>query len=52
MVFPGHAHLHFSNSSLITIKLNQLFCVSCLTVCQCNQTVNYLTAIIAIADLS
>ena len=51
MVFPGHAHLHFGNSLFITIKINQLFCVSCLTVCRCNQTVNYLTTIIAIVDI-
>ena len=31
---------HFGHSFLITIKINQLFCISCLTVCQCTQTVN------------
>ena len=51
MVFPGHTHLHFGNSLFITIKINQFICVSCLTVCQYTQTVNYLTTIIAIADL-
>ena len=49
--FPGHTHMHFGHSLFITVKINQLFCVSCLTVCQCTQTVVYLTTIIAIADL-
>ena len=35
----------------ITIKINQLFCVSCLTASQCTQIVNYLTTSIAIAGL-
>ena len=51
MVFPGHTHLQFGHSLFITIKIIQFFCVSCLTVCQCTQTVNYLTTIIAIAYL-
>ena len=51
MVFPGHPHLHFVHFLFITIKINQLFCVSCLTFCQCTQTINYLTTIIVISDL-
>ena len=35
----------------ITIKIKQLFCVSCLIVSQCTQMVNYLTTSIAIAGL-
>ena len=52
MVFPGHTHLHFGHSLLISIKINQLFCISCLTVCQCTQTVNNFTTIVGIAVAS
>ena len=41
-IFPGYTHLHFGHSLLITIKINQLFCIKCLTVCHCSQTVNCL----------
>ena len=51
VVFLGRTHLHFGHSLLIAIQLNMFFCVSCLTVCQSTQTVNYLTTLIAIADL-
>ena len=43
--------LQFGHSLFITIKINLFFCVSCLTVCQCTQKVNYPTTIVAIVDL-
>ena len=43
--------LQFGHSLFITIKINQFFCVCCLTVCQCTQKVNYPTTIAAIVDL-
>ena len=46
-----HTPLHFGHFLFIAIKVNQFFCVSCLYVCQCTQTMNYLTTIIAIGDL-
>ena len=42
VVLPDHTHLHFGHFLLIAVKVNQFFCVSCLYVCQCTQTVNYL----------
>ena len=50
MVFPGHFRLYFGHFLFITIRINQFFCGSCLTFCQCTQTVNFLTTGIAIAD--
>ena len=51
MVFPSSTHLRFNHYLFITIKINQLFCGSCLTVCQCTQTVYYLTSINVLAYL-
>ena len=51
MVFPGHTLLHFGHFLFITIRINQFFCVSCLTFCQCTQTVIFFSLVIAIADL-